>query len=84
LRQIEIVLTISESRLLFFAGQSRILVFQRLAEGKCKLLKKKTNRGLLKFFIPGLLTSQGEDWYQFRSKVQQPMMRPKSALRYTK
>jgi len=32
----------------------------------------------------GLLTTQGEDWYQFRSKVQQPMMRPKSALRYAK
>ena len=32
----------------------------------------------------GLLTTQGDDWYQFRSKVQQPMMRPKSALRYAK
>jgi hypothetical protein len=51
LRQIEIVLTISESRLLFFAGQSRILVFQRLAEGKCKLFKKKTNRGLWNFLF---------------------------------
>jgi hypothetical protein len=31
----------------------------------------------------GLLTSQGEDWKQFRSKVQQPMLRPKSTLGYT-
>jgi cytochrome P450 family 49 subfamily A len=31
----------------------------------------------------GLLSSQGEDWKQFRSKVQQPMLRPKSTLGYT-
>ena len=37
-----------------------------------------TNQG-----APGLLTTKGEDWYQFRSKVQQPMLRPKSTLRYT-
>ncbi len=31
----------------------------------------------------GLLTSREDEWYQFRSKVQQPMLRPKSTLRYT-
>merc|ERR1711962_402601 len=30
----------------------------------------------------GLLGSHGEDWYEVRSKVQQDMMRPKSALFY--
>ena len=31
----------------------------------------------------GLLTSQGDDWQQFRRQVQQPMLRPKSAVGYT-
>ena len=31
----------------------------------------------------GLLTSNKQDWYTFRSRVQQPMLRPKSTLRYT-
>ena len=31
----------------------------------------------------GLLTSSGDTWLKFRSKVQQPMLRPKSTLRYT-
>ena len=30
----------------------------------------------------GLVGSHGEPWYQFRSKVQQDMMRPKSAMFY--
>jgi cytochrome P450 len=37
-----------------------------------------TNQG-----AKGLLTSNGEEWHEFRSKVQQPMLRPKSTLRYT-
>ena len=37
-----------------------------------------TNQG-----AAGLLTSNGEDWSSFRSKIQQPMLRPKSTLRYT-
>ena len=32
---------------------------------------------------PGLLTAQGSDWQQFRRQVQQPMLRPKSAVGYT-
>ena len=31
----------------------------------------------------GLLTSNKQDWYNFRSQVQQPMLRPKATLRYT-
>ena len=31
----------------------------------------------------GLLTSQGDEWQRFRRQVQQPMMRPKSAVGYT-
>nr|APH81397.1 cytochrome P450 CYP3020A1 [Tigriopus kingsejongensis] len=30
----------------------------------------------------GLLTSQGEEWYQFRKKVQRPMLNPMSVLPY--
>jgi len=37
-----------------------------------------TNQG-----AEGLLTSSGDIWFKFRSKVQQPMLRPKSTLRYT-
>lgn len=37
-----------------------------------------TNQGAM-----GLLTSEGDQWYNFRTKVQQPMLRPKSTLRYT-
>ena len=32
---------------------------------------------------PGLLTAQGGEWQQFRRQVQQPMLRPKSAVGYT-
>ena len=32
---------------------------------------------------PGLLTAQGDEWQQFRRQVQQPMLRPKSAVGYT-
>ncbi|GLH07258.1 Putative cytochrome P450 301a1, mitochondrial [Gryllus bimaculatus] len=31
----------------------------------------------------GLVTSQGKEWHDFRSKVNQPMMQPKSANRYS-
>ena len=33
-------------------------------------------------YVTGGLINNGEDWYQFRQKVQQDMMRPKSALYY--
>lgn len=38
---------------------------------------------LTKHGSKGLLTSRGTEWQQFRSKVQQPMLRPRSTLRYT-
>lgn len=31
----------------------------------------------------GLLASEGQEWQELRSKVQQPMLRPRSTLRYT-
>merc|ERR1712142_271101 len=34
-------------------------------------------------YVTGGLINNGEDWFDFRQKVQQDMMRPKSALYYT-
>ena len=34
-------------------------------------------------YVTAGLLNNGEDWYEFRQKVQQDMMRPKSALYYT-
>ena len=36
-----------------------------------------------KLKLQGLLATKGEEWWEFRRKVQQPMLKPKATERYT-
>ena len=36
-----------------------------------------------KIKLQGLLATKGEEWWEFRRKVQQPMLKPKATERYT-
>lgn len=56
---------------------------QPLRPGFDALKHVRSQDGLTNQGAQGLLTSSGDEWQTFRFKVQQPMLRPKSTLRYT-